>query len=263
MSRFFRFLISFSMLLSSHLYAGKIYSEDYLASLLQEYSEAERELIEADYRVLSETFFRGLTPQESPTYLATAGAPGSHKSTVLETLLAETPRFSQMAYLDPDIRIMRSMVNTYIPSLSFYQVSRFTSYLEAQKHAYTKWRFASLYLLSRLFDEAVEHRYSIAHGTTLTGAKTPEFLEKLKSAGYFIVLVLCFTPTEVRRQAVEHRETVMAYYQSTPEDFEGKEKLFQERMPTYFEFADEIFTYETKELFQSRLVGVHEKCPSS
>ncbi len=142
------------------------------------------------------------------------------------------------------------MVHTYYDqSLTPLAISKTKDYDQVIKNAYDKWRPGSNYIVLTLFEEAVSAGRSIIYGTTSTGAHIPNFFAKLKENGYQIVLLLCSCPDGLRKEAVEHRNQVIRFYQSSPEDAIAKGKLFPQRMGAYFAYADLMYFYWSDDLF--------------
>lgn len=253
MSKFKNRLLASVLIVSGFTANAEIlFKQSFLDSMMSEYSDSDKERVEADLQTISKLVLGNVPSEANPVYLATAGAPGAHKTTILETVLKEDPRFSQMAYIDPDARALRFMIHSYLSqSLNFYEISKAGDFQSAQKSAYTHWRTASNYIANSLLETALSRDLKIAHGTTLTGDKVPVLLSKIKAAHYKTVLLLCHAPDEVRVEAAKHRAKVMAFYQSTEEDIREKGQLFLQRIPTYFEFADELHIYWTGTLFHS------------
>jgi hypothetical protein len=120
------------------------------------------------------------------------------------------------------------------------------------------------YKLENLIDRYIEKilppcwdGHSIIYGTTSTGAHIPEFFAKLKEYGYQIILLLCSFSDSLRKEAVEYRNQVVRFYQSSPEDAVAKGKFFPQRMKDYFDYADILYFYWSYDLFSSeRLAGI-------
>lgn len=226
---------------------------------LANYSEEEKEAIAQDLDVVRSVCLPNVSRRrETPIYIATAGSPGSRKSTILERFLAQNERFSQAAYIDPDQRGLKFMVHTYYAqSLSARAISNYQDYSQATKAAYEKWRSASNYITLVLMEEAFWSKRDIVYGTTSTGVHTEEFLAKVKDRGYEIVLLLCSCEEAFREQALNYRIDEQRFYQSTPEDALSKGKLFPQRMAAYFTHADTLYLYWSDELFvPERLAAV-------
>jgi hypothetical protein len=231
-------------------------------SHLKGYSPEEKLLIEKDLKVVrSVCFSEGKKKSTTPIYLATAGGPGSRKSTILERFLKEHPEYSQCIYLDPDQRCLKFMSHTYYSlSLNADSNAKEMDFSLVTKKAYEKWRGASNYIALTLLEEAFSHRYDIAHGTTSTGDHIPDFFKKLKEKKYEIVLLLVSCQDSLRRQAISYRNEEQMFYQSTPEDAMVKAKLFAGKMVDYFSHADLIYFFWSDDLFlKERLAGVMKK----
>ena len=227
---------------------------------LETYSEGEKDRIEKDLAVIRSVCLDGTKNSEERFYLATAGGPGARKTTILEKFVAAHPEYRDSVYLDPDPRTLKFMVHTYYQSLTPLAISEGKEYGAVIKAAYDKWRAGSNYIVLTLFEEAVAAGRSVVYGTTSTGAHTPAFFRKLKENGYKIVLLLCSCPDSLRREAIEYRNGVVRFYQSSPEDAVAKGRFFPERMGAYFEQADLMYFYWSDDLFSDeRLAAVWEK----
>lgn len=218
--------------------------KDITLAHLKNYNDAEYKLIQEDLKNIQALSFRNKKPSENPIYLATAGGPGSLKSTVLETILEEESDYNNFVYADPDPRALRLMINTYMTeSLSFYTISQADSFQQAQIAAYNHWRGGSNYITNTIINKAFAKKYNIAHGATSTSPAVEKLYKSLKEKGYKIELVLCYAQDKTRLAAVDHRSRTQANYQSTPEDVINKGKMFPERFPTYFSNANKIRLY--------------------
>jgi len=66
-------------------------------------------------QIIKALSFRKKSRPSQPLYVGTAGGPGSMKSTILETFMAEAAENgSNFVYTDPDICGLKFMVNTYL-----------------------------------------------------------------------------------------------------------------------------------------------------
>ncbi len=222
-----------------------IFNQGDLDDMLVSYTEEEQAAIRKDHVVIEGICFEGKRPRFfAPRYVATAGAPGSCKSTILEHILAENPRFSQAVYLDPDQRALKFMVHTfYSRSLCAEALSKCETYPSLQKMAYDKWRAGSNFIANSILEKAVRGHYDIAHGTTMTGPFISRLLTLLKDEGYQISLALCGCEDAVRFESIEFRNSVQGFYQTNPEEVVSKGRLFPKRMPVYFDLADELILF--------------------
>lgn len=227
-----------------------IFSPKQIANHLASYDDKEKEDIAKDLQVVrSVCYVKEASSKDRPFYLASAGGPGSRKSTILERFIQSHPEFKSGVYLDPDQRALKFMAHTYYDkSLNALQAASKPDYLEIQKAAYEKWRGASNYITLVLLEEALQKKADIIHGTTLTGAYVEEFLKKLKAEGYHITLVLCYCEDDIRREAIEYRNNEQRFYQSTPEDAIAKGKVFVEKLSVYFQYADTLHLYWSDDL---------------
>lgn len=246
-----------------HLQAEMFFTPQMISSHLKEYSDEEIQKLNKDLDVVRSVCFQGTENTEHRFYLATAGAPGARKTTILEKFVSAHPKYQRGVYLDPDPRTLKFMVHTYYAqSLTPLIISESSSYDQAIQKAYDKWRAGSNYIVLSLLEEAFESGRSIVYGTTSTGGHMPAFFTKLKKNNYEIVLLLCSCPDELRYEAVDYRNRIVRFYQSSPEDAVAKGTLFPQRMETYFSYADQLYFYWSDHLFSpERLAGtwVHGK----
>lgn len=237
------------------LQAEFFFTQQMIESHLERYNKEEIQLIDKDLEVVRGVCFDNIVHSERPFYLATAGSPGARKTTILEKFVSTHPEYQGGVYLDPDPRTLKFMVHTYHQSLTPLAILQGKNYDQVIKNAYHKWRGGSNYIVLNLFEEAMEKGHSIIYGTTSTGAHTPNFLAKLKTEGYKIVLLLCSCPDTLRKEAVEYRNQEVRFYQSSPEDALAKGKFFPQRMQAYFDYADELFFYWSDDLFTPERLG--------
>lgn len=240
------------------LQAELFFTPEMISTHLQPYTDPEIQLIEKDLNVVRSICFDNAENTETLFYLATAGAPGSRKTTILEKFITANPAYQGGVYLDPDPRTLKFMVHTYYAqSLTPLVISQVGDYNQVIKNAYDKWRAGSNYIVLRLFEEAVAAGRSVIYGTTSTGEHIPRFFAKLKENGYQIVLLLCSCPDHLRYEAVDYRNQVTRFYQSSPEDAVSKGKFFPQRMSVYFAYADVMYFYWSDGLFSpERLAAV-------
>jgi len=243
------FLGSFAIAEDEHYL---FFSPQMRSSHLKDYSLQEKEAIEKDLQVVRSVCWT-LVPEakmeRKPLYLATGGAPGSRKTTILERHMEKEFASFPLVYVDPDQRGLKFMVHTYYNrSLCAKVLAESTHYIEAAQRAYEKWRGSSNYIAVTLLEQAFAQRRDIAHGTTLTGDHVPAFLSKVREAGYEIVLLLCSSEDSFREQAVRYRNEEQKFYQSTPEDVVGKWKAFPQKMSTFFAFGDQLYLFWSDDL---------------
>jgi hypothetical protein len=216
----------------------------YIDSLVKKYSKDEIEAIEADLVSIRSLVFYGHqkpSPGKKPIYIASAGGPLSRKTTILEKIIQENPRYKDSVYLDPDQRSLKFMAHTYISrSLNNYKIYESKDLQKIRRDAYLLWREGSNYITNTLLNEAYEKNYDIAHGTTLTGPASPSLLDKLKKKNYEIILLLSFASDDFKKNALDFRNEKQGFYQVTEEDFIEKAKLFPQRFQDYVKYADRI-----------------------
>lgn len=251
-------LLFFIFLASINLHAELFFTPQMISSHLAGYSREEVQLLQKDLNVARSVCLDGLQNSSNRFYLATAGAPGARKTTILERFVSMHPEYQEAAYLDPDPRGLKFMVHTYYArSLNSLVIAEVGDYDQVIKNAYEKWRGGSNYIALSLLEEAFETGLSIIHGTTSTGGHLPDFFTKLKENNYEIVLLLCSCPDDVRYDAVDYRNRVVRFYQSSAEDAVSKGALFSQRMQSYFTYADKLYFYwSDSHLSQERLAGI-------
>lgn len=258
---FILFYVAFNLFWDSALTASSegyvFFSPSMASSCLSSYTEQEQEEIKKDLLIVRNICLNPcVCADQKQFYLATAGGPGSRKSTILERFLRAHAEFAHGSYLDPDQRALRFMVHTYYKtSLNALAVAEQEEYIDVRKQAYEKWRGASNYITNTLLEECFKDRKSIIHGTTATGEHVEGFFKKLKGLGYDITLLLCSCEDELRAQAVSYRNQEQRFYQATPEDAVSKGKAFPTRMPTYFALADTLYLFWSDNLFHKERLG--------
>ncbi|MDX1900917.1 MAG: hypothetical protein SFW66_02805 [Gammaproteobacteria bacterium] len=239
-----------------------MFSREFIDNFLKDYSEAEKNQIQKDLEIVKSITFdnakENTDTSKAPVYLATAGGPGTAKTTTLETFLV-THNLGHFVYVDPDQVSLKNMNFTYRKSLTNYDFAMAPSTYDALKKAYDKWRAASNYICHSILETAFGNddgkgiKYSIAHGTTSTSPYIGSFHKKIKALGYRIVLLLCYSPDEMRKNAIEKRQTEQAFVQADPSDIISKGVYFPERFDNYFDYADEIIFYWNEEIKHQKL----------
>lgn len=220
-----------------------------ISTHLDSYDEKAREEIAKDLGVVSSVCrVKEAASKDHPFYLATAGGPGSRKSTILERVIQQNPVYQAGVKLDPDW-VLKFMAHTYqAQSLNALKTGSNPNYLEILKAAYETWRGASNYITLTLIEEVLQKKADLIHGTTSTGPHVEELFQKLKKEGYHITLLLCYCEDDLRKEAIEYRAREQRTYQSTPEDALAKGKLFVEKLPLYFKYADTLYLYWSDDL---------------
>lgn len=236
-----------------------MFERKFIESFLNGYSEGEKTKIKKDLEIIKTMTFDTATPSsERPIYLATAGGPGAAKTTTLEAFLAEH-KLENYVYADPDQVSLKNMIFTYRKSLTNIDFALATSNHAALKKAYDKWRGASNYICHEMLQIAFGNndgagpKYSVAHGTTSTSPYIASLYQKVKALGYRVVLLLCYSEDETRKQAVSQREKEQAFVQTDPSDVISKGADFSKRFDVYFNYADEIYFYWNDELTHGKL----------
>lgn len=175
-TKFFSLAMAALSLFSSALLANAHYvffSPEMISTHLDGYTPEEKKAIEKDLKVVRDVCFNTSSDQpeaRKPVYIATAGGPGSRKTTILERFIRKQPSASHIIYIDPDHRALKFMAHTYYSqSLCAAVVAEQKSYGLSVKSAYQKWRAASNYIAFTLLEEAFAQGVDIAHGTTSTG----------------------------------------------------------------------------------------------
>jgi len=230
----FKILLTFLLILGSMGCTKKesLIPSSVIDPLRKSYSQEENTSIDEEMKIIDEKAFSRAKKQKH--YLGTAGGPGACKSTILEKRLLNQDHEGGYAYLDPDRVALLSMKRTFGKDRQ-----------NNPKAAYKKWRDASNFITNTLLNKAFEQGYNIAHGTTGTGASVGDFYKKLKQDGYTISLILCSSPEDARLKAIQYRDEIQKFVQSTHEDIINKGKMFFDRFPVYAEYADDIEFYWT------------------
>lgn len=253
-----RLFFILAILACFHVHAELFFTPQMISSHLKGYSDDEVRLIKKDLFVVRSVCLEGAHDTNHRFYLATAGAPGARKTTILERFLSTHPEYQEGVYLDPDARTLKFMVHTYYAlSLNHHVIATANNYDIVIKNGYEKWRGGSNYIALSLIEESFEAGRSVIHGTTSTGAHVPNFFAKLKENDYDIVLLLCSCSDDFRYEAVDYRNRNIRFYQSSPEDAFSKGTLFSQRMGAYFAYADILYFYWSDDLLSpERLAGV-------
>ena len=117
------------------------FSPEMILSYINDYNEDEQEGVLENLEVVKKigSSLHKKNSLQSPLYLATAGAPGTRKSTILERFMKRYVLDSHMTYLDPDQRALKFMVHTYYnKSLSALPIAEWEDYPPTIQNAYKK-----------------------------------------------------------------------------------------------------------------------------
>lgn len=240
-----------------------MFTREFIENFLQGYNEKELDAIKQDLEALVKFSFNKIPSyidaSTSPIYIATAGGPGSAKSTTLETFLRSNNLMKQTVYADPDAVSLRHMNYTYRESLTYFDFATASSNHIALKNAYDKWRGASNYINHEIMQLAfggeygTDAKYSIAHGSTSTSPHIGSLYQRIKARGYRITLLLCYSNDETKIQSIANREREQGFVQCDPNDVVEKGKMFPERFDVYFQYANELFFYWNDDLSHKKL----------
>lgn len=96
-----------------HLQAALFFTPEMISSHLKSYTNEEIRLLNKDLRVVRSVCLEDSHNTDPCFYLATAGAPGARKTTILEKFVAGHPEYQGGVYLDFDPRTLKFMVHTY------------------------------------------------------------------------------------------------------------------------------------------------------
>ncbi len=231
----------------------------YVEGFIKDHTPEEKERINMDDAYVNAMHLRGVQPSPQPEYLATAGGPGSGKSTILEQFMNEERSKSPTTnYVlgDPDQGALLYMGNTYRKELTCGKIAEAEKIAKAKglppgagfqallgETAYPKWRGASNYIATKLLNRAEKAGYNIAHGTTSTSPYVEGIYQKLKVRGRKITLLPCYATDETRVAALKHRAEKQGFCQVDAQDIINKGKMFSERLPIYFKYADVLHLY--------------------
>jgi hypothetical protein len=190
-------------------------------------------------QIYQQAFFGKIPSTTEKIYIATAGAPASGKSTILEQELAsgQDPRYAQTVKIDPDEYTIPNMDNTRA-LLTLLQPSA------TKEDAYHFLRAGSNIIANNVLNSAVGHNYHIAHGSTLSSPQSENLLANIGNAGYTRRLLLCDAPDATRADLEANRQQ-QGDFHVTAEDFKSKSYGFCKNMSMYFKQGDELKIYWT------------------
>jgi predicted ABC-type ATPase len=171
------------------------------------------------------------------SYVATAGAPLTKKSTYLDRLINAGMRWCEFVLVDPDRYVMPFMAS-YQTLMSPGRKARL-GLAKCGEIAYLVCRGASNYIASLILNDSVENQLQIAHGTTLSSPQgSRALLTGIRKAGYRITINLFAAPNEVRKKLDNWRKVNEGYYQVSDTDFLTKGNAWASNLDLYLEFAD-------------------------
>lgn len=231
-----------------------MFPREFIENFLKDYSPAEIVSIKKDLAIAQQLSFdeaQSCDEKEVPVYLASAGGPGSAKSTTLEAFI-ETHGLANYVYADPDQVYLKNMLS-YRKWLTSLRFALANSNRDCLKQAYDKWRAASNYICHEVLQRAFAGKYPIAHGTTSTSPHIESLYQKIKAQGYQIHLLLCYSPDELRQTSIAKRETEQGFVQTDPKEVISKGADFPKRFNIYFDYADQMTFYWNDELVHRQL----------
>ncbi|MDE3046483.1 MAG: hypothetical protein KGJ02_07555 [Verrucomicrobiota bacterium] len=227
------------------------YSQKAIEENLKMYNDSEKAALQKDLENVRKSWFSEVRDSlPKPLYLASAGAPGSAKTSIMERFMQDNGLTTKTVYIDPDQRALKLLTNTYQAELK-----RIVNSPSEIKNAYDKWKGGSKYITLTLLEEAFTQKKSIAHGADLTTDDTAKFLSKVKDAGYDIMLLLCSADDEFRQKTIQFKNDVEQFFNINPTDEVNKSKYFTQQMPTYFTYANTLYLYWSNELGTSEHVA--------
>jgi hypothetical protein len=214
-------LVVFDALLDAYFPVDHFLPRASVRKLLHRYSDAEIDLIYADYIQLNNMLFAGATKNNE--YVATAGAPTAGKSTVLEAYMAQST--VKYVYADPDRSCLLNMMHTYKKDIADKKYTH--------DQAYQYWRDASNFLAYLFLSKALSEGYAIAHGTTSTSATVSEMFRQVRTKYSRTIRLLHVTCDQAVREASENVRRASGVVQCTWEDFNNKIVTFCTLLPLY------------------------------
>ena len=192
------------------------------------YSEHDQGLICSELLAIVDKAFTDKTTCDQKSYLTTAGAPCTGKSTFIE----DQNRGENAIYVDPDRAVLFSL-QIYKKDCEQYD----------PKKAYEKWRDASNFIANFMLVKAVYDGLNIVHGTTASSERVKKIYAFLKKKNYTIQVELLFADASCRWAALEHREG-NGQVQLTEKDFAGKAApIFARMLDSYLVYANSIHMY--------------------
>jgi len=206
-----------------------------IKSFLKGYSEADLELIYADFFELKESVFKNA--EKSPQFLVTAGAPCAGKSTLLERILEKSK--VKYAYTDPDRVCLFHMTRTYVDDLQNQRRNA--------SEAYEHWRGASNFISNTLMAFGLSQGYAMALGSTMTSPKSYLAFQGARGYGYSIHIIHVSCPDSIRADS-ENKRRGGNVVQCTDEDFAAKGNMFYQRLGDYLTHADIMDLYYRGEM---------------
>lgn len=210
---------------------------------LDSYSDNDLMLIYEDLVTMRDQIFEQAS--RAPTYLATAGAPGCGKTTLLERLIGDSKKL-RFAYIDPDA-FLNQMERTYRADIAKNR--------RTPAQAYTHWRDASNFMANFLLALALKEGFAIAHGTTMTSPHIKKMLQSIQSTYDYQIELLHLTVEEPIRVASKLKRESSGDFRCTQVDFENKLAMFHHRLPDYLLTAQKIDFYFRSEMDKNRLVA--------
>lgn len=217
------------------------YTEEELTSLVHDINTVYDSILEKD-------------PLKKPIITMTAGAPGAGKTTLMRSDLQKQSTLlgREIAYIDPDDVGLKGMRCSYQLELQLQlEVCKMLEYgseeevladqRKVRQEMYNKWRPGSNGLNHLILAHLICQGYAVHFGTTSTSPQSATFFEFLKKHGYSIRLLHVTASDEVRWRSIVERDK--QFVQTTEEDTRVKGKLFPQRLPDYFRYADEIEFY--------------------
>ena len=204
--------------------------------------------IHKDLLQLQESLFAG-ADKGVRQYVATAGSPGSGKSTVLEAFMAQSQ--THFVYADPDRATLLHMENTYKRDRALG--------LRTPEEAYNYWRDASNFLANYFLAKALQEGYAVTHGTTMTAPAMviERIFTTLKNVYGYSVHLLDINCDNLVREQSEQQRRAHGVVQCTCEDFYNKGKAFCQRFPSYLG-ADRIDFYYRDRIDHASCVATRE-----
>ncbi len=207
-------------------------SGDMIQGSLNKYSQEDLERIVDDFFDLQDAHFAN--PKSERSYVVTAGAPGSGKTTYLEKLLA-SGSYRGFVYIDPDRTCLLKMTRTYLADVESGQKS--------SKEAYEYWRDASNFAANALLAIALQREYAIVHGSTSTSPHIKKVLDTVHSVYHYTTKMHHINCDEAVRIDSYNQRNAQGAYQCTIEDFRDKVGMFYQRLPDYLHTAHIDFIY--------------------
>ncbi len=211
-----------------------------LTELLEEYTADELNRLYVDLQAVADRVFKN--PLQKRIYITTAGAPGSGKTSLIESYLSNDSKSAISSYVYINMKkYLAWMEKTYQQDIQ--QSPHPTDHQEI----YNYWKNASYFLSIVFLITSLKCGYAIVQNSTSCTNSTEEFLKKIHFVFHYRITILHITcEDEIRKLSLQNTQIKTQVSAWNEENFTTLGKQFFYNLPIYLKNSDLVLFFHRK-----------------